>query len=439
MQKQSVGQGRFFLEKTKKQSKDAENTIHLRYLIGRENATITTGVKVKTKDWDQAKQIIKKSNPRHSDLNEQLANRKAEIDEMIEGYEATLTITVLRQMLNGEFARYKEQAIDFVELCREANETDYKMDKIRYATYYNANKYMDKFNEFLKKKLRKKTILASEMNGDVVDKYIIWRKNSLGNTNETINKTITPILKGVRLAVSRGLMPSSLFIEIQGKYLSGKRFSEDELEQNDKSVQFLTLEQLQQFVELYNKVLFKRTRDYMDMYLFSFYACGLRFSDILTLRWINIDMETWTLKKVMYKGHRKQYNFFILPEAQEILKRWHKRTGKHVFVFGLLPDRFDMSDDAEMNKARQHKARGIYTSLNEVGNKMGLPFKLGFHTAIHTFAVHALERLKDVHKVSTLLMHSTTAITEKVYAKYLPETMEKDMMAGLHFGILPSS
>ena len=49
------------------------------------------------------------------------------------------------------------------------------------------------------------------------------------------------------------------------------------------------------------------------------------------------------------------------------------------------------------------------------------------HTARHTWAVMALDRLRDVALVSHLLAHSSVDVTTKVYAKFLPETVNREL------------
>jgi integrase len=56
---------------------------------------------------------------------------------------------------------------------------------------------------------------------------------------------------------------------------------------------------------------------------------------------------------------------------------------------------------------------------------MELGFKLHFHIGAHTFAVVALNKGIDIHPISTLMGHSSTMVTEKVYAKFLPDTIAR--------------
>lgn len=49
------------------------------------------------------------------------------------------------------------------------------------------------------------------------------------------------------------------------------------------------------------------------------------------------------------------------------------------------------------------------------------------HVARHTFAVFALNKGLSMSVVSRLLGHGSTDITEKVYARFLPETLSSEV------------
>lgn len=50
-----------------------------------------------------------------------------------------------------------------------------------------------------------------------------------------------------------------------------------------------------------------------------------------------------------------------------------------------------------------------------------------FHAARHSFAVFALNKGLSMSVVSRLLGHGSTDVTEKVYAKFLPETLSAEI------------
>ena len=162
------------------------------------------------------------------------------------------------------------------------------------------------------------------------------------------------------------------------------------------------------------------------MFMFAMYACGLRFVDVLTLQWCNIDFSNKKISKIQVKT--KNRNVIPLTDrAVEILNRWKDKTGDGRFVFGMIPDDFNLDDRESLYRIRNTKTRGINQSLEVVGENLKLKFALSFHVARHTFAVHALNQGMTMTAVSQLLGHTSTEMTERVYAHYIPETLSKEL------------
>ena len=111
----------------------------------------------------------------------------------------------------------------------------------------------------------------------------------------------------------------------------------------------------------------------------------------------------------------------LTQQALSILKTWEGRHER--FVFGLLPDDINLDDAASFYSRRNTKTKGINQSLTVIGEKLGLPFDLTFHVARHTFAVQSLDNGVPMTMVSQFLGHSSTQITEKVYAHFMPAKM----------------
>lgn len=422
--------------KNKKPNKEGKVALYLCYNINTTPVTITTDIFVKPEDWDSKTQTVKSKNPAAARLNNQLKLQREKVDERIMAYEGRLTADIVRKMLKGEFAQQNDpKKIDFIQYATDYNQQRYDLQKLSYSTYYNGDRYIKKFQRFLAEQTGEGIIYLTDLTIDLIDKYKTFCIK-MGNTKEGINKMLTPLIKAAMYASDNGLLSARLSAQIKQSYFDLKvRQYRSEVE--DREVRYLTEEQMLQFVDLYSKVKFNRTREIMDMFLFSFHACGLRVSDIVTLEWSHIDWERQELSKNLVKG-KVPHTIPLTDAALEILKQWQEKNLNRRFVFNLLDSTFDTSDAALLDKKIKSKNRILQTSLNEVGNKMGLPFHLSMHVARHTFAVMALNRGVTIHMISRLLGHSSILTTEKVYAEFLPDTITEEVINKLSFGYMPS-
>ena len=422
--------------KNKKPNKEGKVALYLCYNINTTPVTITTDIFVKPEDWDSKTQTVKSKNPAAARLNNQLKLQREKVDEQIMAYEGRLTADIVRKMLKGEFAQQNDpKKIDFIQYATDYNQQRYDLQKLSYSTYYNGDRYIKKFQRFLAEQTGEGIIYLTDLTIDLIEKYKSYCIKR-GNTKEGINKMLTPLIKAAMYASDNGLLSARLSAQIKQSYFDLKvRQYRSEVE--DREVRYLTGEQMQQFVDLYSKVKFSRTREIMDMFLFSFHACGLRVSDIVTLEWSHIDWERQELSKNLVKG-KVPHTIPLTDAALEILKQRQEKNLNRRFVFNLLDSTFDTSDAALLDKKIKSKNRILQTSLNEVGNKMGLPFHLSMHVARHTFAVMALNRGVTIHMISRLLGHSSILTTEKVYAEFLPDTITEEVINKLSFGYMPS-
>ena len=421
---------------------DGEYPIYITYSIDQKTAKASTGIFVPKTEWDFKRSKVKRSHARHMQLNSVLQLKRHEIDSRILDAlsQSELSINLLRSILKGEEVNSKEEGFrDFIDFAEDVMEKEYKREKIGISVLSNAKCGLNIFRKYLELIEKRDSLLVKDINAGLIDNYIIWRKEYRENSNETINKSLTPIFKAVRVANSLDILSSRITEAICERYLPPTKPHLEE-DCKDEEIRYLTYNQLDQFTKLYNKVKYDRTRDYMDMFLFSFHACGLRFVDVLTLQWANIDFERKIIKKVLVKN-RSAHTIPLTNGAKAILERWKGRVGCSRFCFGLLPNDFNLNDDTALNRQRLNKNRPIKTSLNEIGRKMELPFSLTFHCARHTFAVLNLNRESNplsIETVSRLLGHTSILVTERVYARFLPKRLEQDLGLDSFSEILPN-
>ena len=148
------------------------------------------------------------------------------------------------------------------------------------------------------------------------------------------------------------------------------------------------------------------------------------------------------MRKTLVKGknfHEIQLN----PHAMEILERWQGKGLNSRFVFDLLPEEFKFTDKENQTKCEHElkmkissKNRTIQQSLNKIGREIGIEgFNLSMHVARHTFAIYALNPPINLslHLVSRLLGHSSISVTERNYARFLPDTINNEIKNKLAF------
>lgn len=427
--------GKFILRTDRKPSLHGEYPLYLQYCLDGKVAKCGTGVWLHENDWNEEKQQVKVSHDMAYGLNKIIDNQKMKIDLEILNYLNAghiLTIDVLRQIVNGTFSLETKTDPDFLQFTENFLANKYQIEKFSISTYENQRCAMRKFKLFIKREYKQDELPFSQLTENVINKYIVWRKVELGNCAASINKALTPIVQSCKSALAQGYISHELAELISLKYLSEhKKMSRDEDEDNNAN-HYLTDDQIRQLLSFAKTVTHPRTLDYIDLFLFSFYACGLRFSDVMTLEWRHINFETHHLKKILVKG-RLPHRILLNNGAMNLLYKWKERTGNKRFVFGLLPDDFDIDDDRELRRMRINKNTPVKVSLKTIGRKMGLKFNLTMHVARHSFAVSMINKGVDIHIISALLAHSSILLTEKVYAKFLPKTLDDAIKNNLDF------
>ena len=153
-----------------------------------------------------------------------------------------------------------------------------------------------------------------------------------------------------------------------------------------------------------------RREDIKSAFLFSCY-CGLRISDVLALKWKNVDCtgEQWHISIVMQKTRQPLY----LPLSMQARRWMPERDGaaEEDSVFSTLP----CEDTCNVQIKSWVKEAGITKHVT-------------YHVSRHTFATMMLTLGADLYTVCKLLGH-TDVKTTQIYAKIINK--KKDDAIGL--------
>lgn len=429
--------GKYRLRTPKTIDKSKTYPIELEYTWNRQVLRKSANIFVKAADWNQngnqgRGEIRSSYGNEYKRLNKVLMERVDTMDAQLAEYNVKhpnqITAEVIAGFLSHKPLTRKDQGKDFADFVLERLESEYSRHKIGRSRYKNGICCMNVFTTFLRATnqgtYEKDKIYVGDITPELIDGYITWRRDIRQNGDETINHSLTPILKACSYAAELGMIEQSVNARIQDMMIVTKPSLSDEESEFDGKA--LTKEQMDALLEYYKNCKEPRRKEFMEMFFFAFHACGLRIVDVMTLQWGHINFEKKELRKIMIKTS-KRHVIPLTEPALKILRKWQEKRVGCRYVFDLVNDNLDLNDEEALYKARINATKCIGQSLAVVGEQLEFPFSLSMHVARHTFAVMALNKGLSMSVVSRLLGHGSTDITEKVYAHFLPETLSAEM------------
>lgn len=436
-QKKPFPLGHFRLRYPKNYDKSKVYPIEIEYIFSGKPIRRSMNISVSVDDWNpngnNGRGEIRASLPDAVRFNRVLVSKLNKVDsglnECNQKYPGQVNEDVIIAYLDDKPLTRRDKGADFVEYAEKRLAVDYNLNKIGYSRYQNGKSAMNIFRQFLvatgNGTYREDSIYVGEISVALIDKYITWRRTFKRNSDQTINHSLTPILKACDTACAAGYIDREVNAELQDMRIQEKASLESEGEKEFDG-NYLTKEQLQKLVEFYEKDTEPRRKEYIEMYLFAFHACGLRIVDVMTLQWGHINFEKKELSKVLVKTNHR-HKIPLTEPAMRILHKWQGMDRRKKYVFDLVKDELNLNDAESLYRARNTATKCVNQALNVVGEKIGIPFPFSFHSSRHTFAVLALNDGLSMSVISRLLGHGSTDVTEKVYAKFLPQTLTAEV------------
>ncbi len=384
--------------------KSGEAPLYLRLIKDRKTKFISLSLKLNPNEWDEDKQKVKKNHSNSGRLNayisQKVADAKGEIADLERRNKST-SARKLKEAIKGK------PLTNFFEYSY--NRCEKQKDTLALSTYNNYKNYLKKFEAFI----GHRELMFEDITVSTLKDYASYCSTTLGNNNTTINFSLKILNLMFREAQREDLIPLGLF-----------PFSKFTVKKEKSTKRYLTKEQLDSLInlEVSNK---DKAQIIKDMFVFSVFSGGLRFGDVIELKWKNYNKKEHKITKVIRKTNR-QHSIKIGQMAIDILEKYYHQDSKQddiIFPFANI--------DKEFFKIREHRSvivsRAIALSnmyLKKMGEKLELPFNLSFHISRHTFATRALNNGMRIEHVSKLMDHSDIGITQ-VYAKIINEELDK--------------
>ena len=143
---------------------------------------------------------------------------------------------------------------------------------------------------------------------------------------------------------------------------------------------------------------------------------GLRLSELIDLRWKDINLTTGQLKVVQGKGNKDRM-LWIDDDTIEVLKDWRikqsDKLGECEYVFNTA-------------SKKQLDSRGIRRMIEEYSIKAGITKHVTPHTLRHSYATDLLRATNNIIKVQKALGHSDISTT-MIYTHIVDDEFENDL------------
>ena len=390
--------------RTNQKDQTGKSPLYIRIIKDRKTKFITAGLKLKESDWDEAKQRVKKSYPNSARMNAALAQKIADAEGQVADMERkvkTVSIKKLKEAIKGK------EVPNFFEYSRKHCERI--RNNVSISTYKNYLAYLDKFEKWV----GTKEVYFDDITVSLLMDYMSYLSNELKNGNTTQRYSIMILAIMFKEAIKEDLIPEYMY-----------PFSKLKLKKDPSRRQFLKKEQ---FEAIINYKLDEKSKAsvYRDMFIFSIFAGGLRFSDVLEFQVKHFNEEERRIQKVIRKTGR-MHQFKIGQLALDIINKYKKENAEQDdFIFPVITNKeLYLKNDEYRYTFIESANKAANFQLQRIAKKLEIPVKVTFHISRHTFATNALNNGMRIEHVSKLMDHRDISTTQ-VYAKIISEELDK--------------
>lgn len=392
----------------------------------------STDIWIDPSEWDSSEERVNTKSKNKGLINARLSMISDSIVSKMYAIPNRITYKDVYVILNGRPSKHEEmdwKDTNFIEYARKYNDLMYGKNKYGYSTWSTKMMQISMFEKYILNNLKLPHLLFGDLKVSIFDQYINYKLTvKRCKSKEGINNCLHPLYDPLKYALENNEINAGIVGPIIRNTLSIRETKYKPEFINTRKVRYLRGEELE---KLHQYWIGHKDYSYnaLEMFFFSYYVCGLRASDIITLEWDNIDFERKVIRKVMVKSKRMlDVELPISDNAMAILERrlaLPKRNKR--FVFNQLPEDIDLDNPQFFYLRKYTRQSVINKSLIRIGKKAGMPIRLTFHVARHSFAVTAINKGVSIYTLSKLMGHATVSTTETVYADLLKETVANEV------------
>ena len=366
----------------------------LRIYLNNERLSLgSTGVSVKSSQWDKEKERIKGRTTEALNTNLQLDNIASGLQSIFRRIEMSDVVSLER--IKSEFLGKKEEIDTLMQLFEKHNGDVAKQVGVSVgkATLQKYNVCKRHFSEFLEKQYKRSDLKLTELTYVVIREFDLYLRTEVGQNPNTATKTMKTFKTITLLGQKMGVLLHDPFMN--------HRFHIEPVNRG-----FLTDEEI---LLIANKDLgISRLELVRDIFIFSCFT-GLAYIDVSNLtpdHIVTLGDKQWIMTQRQKTS--VETNVLLLDIPKAIIAKYGGKTYRNGKLFPMLTNQ----------KTNSY--------LKEIADICGIKKNLTFHLARHTFATMSLSKGVPMESVSKMLGH-TNIRTTQIYARITNKKIEHDM------------
>lgn len=375
-------------------NKEGKTSVMLRIYLNNERLSLgSTGISVKSSQWDKEKERIKGRTTEALNTNLQLDNIASGLQSIFRRIEMSDAVSLER--IKSEFLGKKEEIDTLMQLFEKHNGDVAKQVGVSVgkATLQKYNVCKRHFSEFLEKQYKRSDLKLTELTYVVIREFDLYLRTEVGQNPNTATKTMKTFKTITLLGQKMGVLLHDPFMN--------HRFHIEPVNRG-----FLTDEEI---LLIANKDLgISRLELIRDIFIFSCFT-GLAYIDVSNLtpdHIVTLGDKQWIMTQRQKTS--VETNVLLLDIPKAIIAKYGGKTYRNGKLFPMLTNQ----------KTNSY--------LKEIADICGIKKNLTFHLARHTFATMSLSKGVPMESVSKMLGH-TNIRTTQIYARITNKKIEHDM------------
>ena len=375
-------------------NKEGKTSVMLRIYLNNERLSLgSTGISVKSSQWDKEKERIKGRTTEALNTNLQLDNIASGLQSIFRRIEMSDVVSLER--IKSEFLGKKEDIDTLMQLFEKHNGDVAKQVGVSVgkATLQKYNVCKRHFSEFLEKQYKRSDLKLTELTYVVIREFDLYLRTEVGQNPNTATKTMKTFKTITLLGQKMGVLLHDPFMN--------HRFHIEPVNRG-----FLTDEEI--LLIAHKQINIPRLELIRDIFIFSCFT-GLAYIDVSNLtpdHIVTLGDKQWIMTQRQKTS--VETNVLLLDIPKAIIAKYGGKTYRNGKLFPMLTNQ----------KTNSY--------LKEIADICGIKKNLTFHLARHTFATMSLSKGVPMESVSKMLGH-TNIRTTQIYARITNKKIEHDM------------